>query len=62
MHQLVRLGRTGAVIAALALLVRCGGSDLLLPSESSPTTITKLNGDEQRGAVGAPLPDSFKIF
>ena len=61
MHQLVRLGRTGAVIAALALLVRCGGSDLLLPSESSPTTITKLNGDEQRGAVGAPLPDSVIV-
>ena len=61
MHQLVRFGRTGAVIAALALLVQCGGSDLLLPSESSPATITKLGGDEQTGSVGAPLPDSVIV-
>ncbi|HEX6408483.1 MAG TPA: Ig-like domain-containing protein [Gemmatimonadales bacterium] len=61
MHQLVRFGRTGAVIAAVALLVRCGGSDLLLPSESGPATITKVKGDEQTGSVGAPLPDSVIV-
>src|SRR4051794_166031 len=61
MHQLVRLGRTGAVIGALAVLAHCGGSDLLLPSESSPATITKIKGDEQIGTAGAPLTDSVVV-
>ena len=61
MHQLVRLGRTGAVIGVLALLAQCGGSDLFLPSESRPATITKLKGDEQTGAAGAPLTDSVVV-
>ena len=61
MHQLVRIGRTGAIIGALASVADCGGSDLLLPSESRPAEITKLEGDEQTGAVGAPLPDSVVV-
>jgi|GEM_PF-1278719 len=61
MHQLVRLGKTGAVIGVLALLPHCGGSDLFLPSESRPATITKFDGDEQTGAAGAPLENSIVI-
>jgi len=61
MHQLVRLGKTGAVIGVLALLPHCGGSDLFLPSESRPATITKFDGDEQTGAAGAPLENSIVV-
>jgi hypothetical protein len=61
MHQLVRLGRTGGVIGILALLPHCGGSDLFLPSESRPATITKFDGDEQTGAAGAPLEHSIVV-
>ncbi len=61
MHQLVRLGKTGAVIGVLAFLAHCGGSDLLLPSESRPATIIKFGGDEQTGAAGAPLEHSIVV-
>jgi hypothetical protein len=61
MHQLVRLGKTGAVIGVLALLPHCGGSDLFLPSESRPATISKFDGDEQTGAAGAPLEHSIVV-
>src|SRR3954469_1930607 len=61
MLQLVPLGRTGAVIGTLAFLAHCGGSDILLPSESRPATITKIKGDEQTGTAGAPLTDSVTV-
>jgi hypothetical protein len=56
MHQLLRLGRSGAILGVLVAGVRCSGSDIVLPSEARPATITKFDGDEQTGRVGAPLP------
>jgi hypothetical protein len=61
MHQLVRLGKTGAVVGVLAILPQCGGSDLFLPSESRPASITKFDGDEQTGPAGAALENSIVV-
>jgi hypothetical protein len=61
MHQLVRLGKTGALVGVLALLPHCGGSDLFLPSESRSATITKFDGDEQTGPAGASLENSIIV-
>jgi hypothetical protein len=61
MHQLLRLGRSGALFGALVVLARCGGSDIVLPNESRPSTITKYDGDAQIGRAGAPLPSPVVV-
>ena len=42
-------------LPALPLLLSCGGSDLVLPSEGEPAAVTIVQGDAQSGRVGAPL-------
>lgn len=56
MHPLLRrIGRNGAVFGALVVLAHCGGTDLTLPSDTSPATISKIDGDKQNGSAGAAL-------
>jgi hypothetical protein len=45
-------------VPALALLVACGGGDLLLPAEGEPAALRVVRGDGQSGRVGAALADS----
>ena len=61
MHQLLRFGRSGAAIGFLVAAAHCGGSDIILPSELRPTTITKHDGDVQTGRVGALLPKPVTV-
>ena len=62
MHRFLgRLGSIGVTLGALAVLTQCGGSDLTLPGETGPARITKLEGDNQSGAVGLELPTALKI-
>jgi hypothetical protein len=55
MLQLLRIGRHGALLGVLLALLHCGGSDIVLPSEAGPATITKHDGDQQEGPVGTAL-------
>lgn len=52
------------LFAALAVY-GCGGSDLTLPAEpvqpGVPSAITVLQGDDQTGTAGTPLPDSIVV-
>jgi hypothetical protein len=43
------------------IALACSGSDLTLPSEVGPATISKIRGDNQRGSAGSPLPDSLVV-
>jgi Bacterial Ig-like domain (group 3)/Bacterial Ig-like domain (group 1) len=43
---------------AAALLVACGGGDLVLPGTGEPAAIRVIHGDGQSGRVGAALADS----
>jgi Big-like domain-containing protein len=56
-----RLGSFVAALGALVLLAHCGGSDLMLPSESIVGKISKVNGDKQTGAPGWPLAESLAV-
>jgi hypothetical protein len=58
---LCRIGRGSLALIALATLSQCGGSDLTLPGDPGPATITKLQGDNQNGQVGAELPDPLVV-
>src|SRR5205085_10096005 len=62
MHQLAgRLGRLVTTLGILAAFTSCGGNDLTLPGDVGPARITKLDGDNQNGSVGAELPRPLKI-
>jgi hypothetical protein len=45
------------LVPALALLVACGGADLVLPGQGEPTDIEVVHGNGQSGRVGAALAD-----
>ncbi|HET6576960.1 MAG TPA: Ig-like domain repeat protein, partial [Gemmatimonadales bacterium] len=45
------------LLPAVALLLSCGGGDLVLPSGNEPAAVTILEGDAQSGRVGAALAD-----
>src|SRR3954451_6701262 len=62
MHQLAgRLGRLSTILGIFAALTSCGGNDLTLPGDVGPARITKVDGDNQTGSVGAELPRPLKI-
>jgi len=52
--------RLGAA-AALALVLGCSGSDLMLPSASQPAAIALAAGDGQSGVAGGILPESLAV-
>ena len=56
-----RFGLNGAFLGALIALVGCGGSELTLPIDGSPATISVFDGDNQDGSVGAALQDSLTV-
>jgi hypothetical protein len=45
------------LLPAVALLLSCGGGDLVLPSGNEPAAVTIIQGDAQSGRVGAALAD-----
>lgn len=51
----------GLALAALSLAVACGGDNLVLPGEGTPTTIKVTAGDAQQGTVNTVLPDSIVV-
>ena len=62
MYRFLRpIGRGSLALLALATLSQCGGSDLTLPGDPGPATITKLQGDNQNGQVGTELPDPLVV-
>src|SRR5947207_2569990 len=48
-------GAVCRLVPALALLVACGGGDLVLPGQGEPSDIEVVRGNGQSGRVGAPL-------
>lgn len=52
------LGGIGVVVGSV---VACGGSDLVLPTETGPGDITLFSGDNQRGSVGAQLSEPLVV-
>jgi Big-like domain-containing protein len=54
MHQLLRR-QSLVVLLGEITLAGCGGSDLTLPTETGPAVISKFDGDNQTGPVGAAL-------
>src|SRR3954471_1963651 len=62
MHPIVgRLGSFSTILGIFAALTSCGGNDLTLPGDVGPARITKVDGDNQTGSVGAELPRPLKI-
>jgi hypothetical protein len=51
----------GSIGVALAIIMACGGSDLLLPTEAGPGEITLHLGDNQRGPAGAELSQPLVV-
>jgi hypothetical protein len=45
-----------------AVLVACGGSDLTLPADGSPSSLRAVSGDGQQGTVGSQLPDPLVVL
>jgi adhesin/invasin len=43
----------------LLALIGCGGSDLVLPNDAGPSSVTATAGNAQNGSVGQPLSDSL---
>ena len=58
------LGRTRSAACAVALgglLAACGGGDLVLPGDGAAAAVQVVEGDEQTGSVGQPLPDPVVV-
>jgi Bacterial Ig-like domain (group 1) len=58
----VRFVRALAASLSLASGVACGGGDLALPTDQSPSEITVLTGNGQVGAVGAELSSPLVVL
>jgi Bacterial Ig-like domain (group 1) len=56
-----RAGLLAFFSAAIAASLSCGGSDLLLPSDTGPGGITLVRGDGQSGPAGAELGDALVV-
>jgi hypothetical protein len=53
----MRFMAVSRLVVLAGLLAGCGGGDdLLLPGSEEPATVTLLQGDQQNGRVGEPLP------
>jgi hypothetical protein len=50
-----------ALLGATALTACGGGGDLLLPGAGDPASVTVLQGDQQNGRVGEPLPQPLLV-
>ena len=50
-----------APFGALLLVAGCGGGDLTLPTQTTPTAIARVQGDGQTGTAGQPLADSLTV-
>src|SRR5215218_4689630 len=61
MHRLVRSLHSSGALGALIGLAACGGTDLTLPIDSNPATISKIDGDNQTGSAGAPLAKPLMV-
>ena len=46
---------------ACALVVSCGGDELLLPAEGEPSALVIAQGDAQSGVAGAALPEPIVV-
>jgi hypothetical protein len=57
----VRFVRALAASSFLITGIACGGSDLTLPTDATPSRIIVVDGNGQVGAVGAELSDSLVV-
>lgn len=58
----MRVAGALGMITLGGLLAACGGgSDLLLPGAGEPASVTVVQGDEQNGRVGEPLPQPLVV-
>ena len=58
----MRVAAALKMITLGSLLAACGGgSDLLLPGAGEPASITVVQGDQQNGRVGEPLPQPLVV-
>jgi Big-like domain-containing protein len=58
----MRVARMRGMITLGGLLAACGGGgDLLLPGAGEPASVTVLQGNEQNGRVGEPLPQPLVV-
>jgi hypothetical protein len=42
-------------------LTACGGADLMLPADDSPSSLEAISGNGQEATVGSELPDPLKV-
>ena len=58
----MRVVSARSLITLGGLLAACGGgSDLLLPGAGEPASVTVVQGDQQNGRVGEPLPQPLVV-
>ncbi|HET8622012.1 MAG TPA: hypothetical protein VFM14_00465, partial [Gemmatimonadales bacterium] len=50
-----------AALAAIAFALACGGSDLLLPGDGQPASLTIVQGNNQNTRVGEPLAQPIVV-
>lgn len=49
------------LLCSLLLLAHCGGNDLTLPSETAPSDLVLVDGNNQNGAAGQPLTNPIVV-
>lgn len=54
-------GLLGSFGVALALLVGCGGNDLVLPGSGTAADLELVNGNNQTGSAGSPLAQPLQV-
>ncbi len=54
-------GLLGSFGVVLAMLAGCGGSDLVLPGSGTPADLQMVNGNDQTGLAGSPLPQPLEV-
>jgi hypothetical protein len=47
--------------ALISWVMGCGGSDLTLPGDGSPSSLEAISGGGQEGTVGSQLPDPLVV-
>jgi hypothetical protein len=48
-------------VSVITTLLACGGSDLTLPTDRSPTNLLAISGSNQEETVGSELPDPLIV-